>query len=92
MYGWISYTFERLVQTPYLGNVDVLLHAWSEVVARVREPPYSDANPFRPDVSRLDCSGDFVVRCIQQCWSEQPEHRPDFKTIRIRLKPMLHGL
>jgi len=55
------------------------------------ETPRDGRSAYRPDLSRLDCA-DFVSRCIQLCWSEQPEHRPDFKTIRIRLRPMQHGL
>jgi len=63
----------------------------AEVVARVVATTRDDAVAFRPDLTRLDCA-DFVARCIQLCWSELPEHRPDFKTVRIRLRPMQHGL
>jgi len=80
------------MQMSHLRSDDVfVLCVCSEVVARVREMQCGDGSAYRPDVSHLDCA-DFVVRCIQQCWSEQPEHRPDFKTISVRLKPMQHGL
>ena len=62
-----------------------------EVVAGVMNTPLTDSAACRPDISQLDCA-DFIVHCIEQCWAEQPEHRPDFKTIRLRLKPMQQGL
>lgn len=29
---------------------------------------------------------------MKQCWAETPDERPDFKTIRNRLRPMRKGL
>ncbi|XP_035231048.1 atrial natriuretic peptide receptor 1-like [Stegodyphus dumicola] len=29
---------------------------------------------------------------MQECWSEEPENRPDFKTIRAKLRPMRRGM
>ncbi|XP_061195190.1 receptor-type guanylate cyclase Gyc76C-like [Saccostrea echinata] len=47
--------------------------------------------PFRPDITRLSCE-DFIKQCITECWHEAPDFRPDFKYIRVRLKPMQQGL
>ncbi|KAJ1522077.1 hypothetical protein ONE63_002388 [Megalurothrips usitatus] len=64
-----------------------------EIVDLVRNPPQS--GPFRPDVEILrdsenECP-EYVLQCMQDCWSENPEQRPDFPTIRTRLKAMKEG-
>ncbi|XP_062604007.1 guanylate cyclase 32E-like isoform X2 [Saccostrea cucullata] len=51
----------------------------------------ADETPFRPDITRLSCE-DFIKQCITECWHEAPDFRPDFKYIRVRLKPMQQGL
>lgn len=55
-----------------------------EIVELVKKPRVNQ-KPFRPD---LDCiiegelCPDYVVNCINDCWQEDPEIRPDFPTIR----------
>lgn len=51
--------------------------------------------PFRPNVELLldaeyGCD-DYVLQCMKDCWNENPEARPDFPTIRRRLKQMKDG-
>ncbi|XP_053400779.1 guanylate cyclase 32E-like [Mercenaria mercenaria] len=46
---------------------------------------------LRPDLSQVKCEP-FVTECIMDCWEEEPDHRPDFKTVRFRLKHMLQGI
>ena len=46
---------------------------------------------FRPDLAAIQCQ-DYISRCMEDCWEELPEARPDFRTIRTRLKPMREGL
>lgn len=60
-----------------------------EIVERVKKLP--EGLPHRPDLSQMNCS-ELVLRCIQECWNEDPDQRPDFKYIRQRLKPMQQGL
>ncbi|XP_055934070.1 guanylate cyclase 32E-like [Argiope bruennichi] len=48
--------------------------------------------PFRPKVAKLCGSFDCVISCMQECWAEQPESRPDFKTINAKLRPMRRGM
>lgn len=65
-----------------------------QIVDLVRETPIEDKAPFRPDLDSLldlDNVADYVISCIQECWSENPELRPDFPTIRTRLKKMRGG-
>lgn len=56
-----------------------------EIIDLVRHEPDISEFPFRPDVECLSETGncpDYVLSCIQDCWSENPEARPDFPTIR----------
>jgi len=46
----------------------------------------------RPQVEALENCLDCVCTVMVECWREQPEERPDFKTIRSKLRPMRKGL
>ena len=65
------------------------IHLPPEIVERVRTPVNDE--PLRPDTLPLCCS-DFKVKLMVECWSEEVDLRPDFKLIRIKLKPMQQGL
>ncbi len=72
---------------------DVKSILWDDVVARgdpVGGAGGADA-VFRPDVKELVCQ-DFLIMCMRDCWSENPEWRPDFRTIRSRLKNFRQGM
>ena len=52
------------------------------------------SKPFRPDIECLmnhENIPDYLISCIRDCWDENPEIRPDFPTIRTRLKRMRDG-
>ncbi|KAG8308178.1 Guanylate cyclase 32E [Homalodisca vitripennis] len=57
-----------------------------EIVARVKHGTH-----LRPDTSCLEVT-DSVVRCMRICWDEDPENRPDFRFVRVKLKEMQAGL
>lgn len=61
----------------------------AEIVEKLKNPPENFV--LRPDTSVLKSEA-FIVRSIQECWGEDSEARPDFKFIRLRLKPMQKGL
>ncbi|XP_059168418.1 guanylate cyclase 32E-like [Physella acuta] len=61
-----------------------------EIVERIKEGP-ADGIPFRPSISELNCESD-VLLTLTQCWDENPEVRPDFKTCRKALKSMQKGM
>ncbi|XP_071034347.1 guanylate cyclase 32E isoform X3 [Parasteatoda tepidariorum] len=62
----------------------------SEIVKNVMRR--DNQPPFRPQVNKLDDSFDCVIECMQECWSEDSDERPDFKTIRTKLRPMRKGM
>ncbi|XP_011493860.1 PREDICTED: guanylate cyclase 32E [Ceratosolen solmsi marchali] len=47
---------------------------------------------FRPPLDQLENCFDFVRDCLVECWSENPELRPDFKVIRGKLRPLRKGM
>ncbi|XP_046653495.1 guanylate cyclase 32E-like isoform X2 [Daphnia pulicaria] len=63
----------------------------SDILKKVTEhaPPLP---PFRPQMEALENCLDCVCTVMVECWREQPEERPDFKTIRSKLRPMRKGL
>lgn len=68
----------------------------AEIIELVKNNPSKGREPFRPDLELLkdseDGCPDYVIGCIEDCWSELPELRPDFTTIRTRLKKMKDGM
>lgn len=48
--------------------------------------------PYRPSLQPLETSFDCVREILKECWSERPEDRPDFKTIRAKLRPLRKGM
>lgn len=70
-----------------------------EIVNRVKRIPPPGQEPFRPDLELLqdvdvECPDypDYIIGCMKDCWAENPEMRPDFATIRSRLKKMREGM
>ncbi|KAL5292996.1 hypothetical protein ACFFRR_011640 [Megaselia abdita] len=66
-----------------------------EIVDLVRSIPNHGDIPFRPDLKSLAdesyIAADYIVNTIRDCWDEVPDIRPDFPTIRTRLKKMRGG-
>lgn len=64
------------------------------IIELVRAIPEDGQEPFRPDIKSVienDCIPDYVINCITDCWDENPDSRPDFASIRNRLKRMRGG-
>lgn len=66
-----------------------------EIIDRIKRYPGDGEVAFRPNIDILqeaetDCP-DYIVNTITDSWNESPELRPDFKTIRTRLKKMRSG-
>lgn len=66
-----------------------------DIVDQVKRIPMDGEEPFRPDVdilleSEIGCD-EYVLNCMRDCWAENPDARPEFATIRGRLKRMKDG-
>lgn len=46
----------------------------------------SQIPPFRPQIPEDEHSCPGITALIHQCWSENPDERPDFVTIKLSLK------
>ena len=57
-----------------------------EILRRVFYCP-EGSKGFRPSLEGLDCP-DAVKSCLRDCWREVPEMRPDFKSVRGRLRSL----
>lgn len=65
-----------------------------EIVNLVKKAPELYEIPLRPNINFLktcEMGEDYILKCMEDCWSEQPEQRPDFQQIRARLKIMKEG-
>ncbi|KAL0893796.1 hypothetical protein ABMA27_013928 [Loxostege sticticalis] len=63
-----------------------------DIVERVKNPKLDGDEVFRPDTSSIEgITEDYVIQCMKDCWAEDPNLRPDFPTIRSRLKKMKSG-
>ncbi|KAI1290380.1 Guanylate cyclase 32E [Halotydeus destructor] len=77
-------------QGPFgLGDDECQLTA-SEVVFQVQEP-HDETEPFRPRIDHLQYQS-YILWTMCDCWHEVPERRPDFRSIKQRLKKMRQGL
>ncbi|CAB0016883.1 unnamed protein product [Nesidiocoris tenuis] len=54
--------------------------------------PQPNTPPMRPPLDQLETSFDYVRDCLVDCWHENPEDRPDIKTVRTRLRPIRKGM
>ncbi|XP_060810772.1 guanylate cyclase 32E [Amyelois transitella] len=48
--------------------------------------------PYRPPLEPLSGRFDCVRDCCNECWAEDSTIRPDFKSIRTRLRPLRKGM
>lgn len=60
------------------------------IIDAVMSPP-DPVHPPRPPLDALSCA-DYVVRCLRECWDENPDQRPDFRFVNVRLREMQAGL
>ncbi|XP_046734564.1 guanylate cyclase 32E-like [Diprion similis] len=66
---------------------DDTLLTHSEIVENIKK-----GRRLRPTLSYVKGVSDYIIRCIESCWHEEPEVRPDMKLVSVVLKPMQAGL
>ncbi|XP_033123771.1 guanylate cyclase 32E-like isoform X2 [Anneissia japonica] len=62
-----------------------------EIIQKV-EFPLDHTNPFRPNIMVIGECPECILKTMQECWHEDPEKRPDFKTIKTKLRPLQKGM
>lgn len=62
------------------------------IVQKVKEEPAADVMAYRPDLTYLNTSEEWLINTMTDAWHELPERRPDFRMIRQRLKRMKNGM
>ncbi|CAL1270052.1 unnamed protein product [Larinioides sclopetarius] len=63
-----------------------------EIIMRVKEGTDKlTGKVFRPPLDEVDIQ-DYVLQTIADCWAENPDHRPDFRHIKEKLKRMKEGM
>ena len=75
---------------PFGINADEDLEC-KEIIKMVKNYPKNGVEPYRPDTDLGGCQ-DYVLNTMKECWSEEPELRPDFRTVRSKLKKFRRGL
>lgn len=62
------------------------------LLRQVMSGPLNGNPPFRPPLSPLEECLDCVRTVLNECWAEIPEERPDFRSIRTKLRPLRKGM
>lgn len=65
-----------------------------EILDQVANPDRHDGYILRPDLKLLAHRNPSpcVIRCIEDCWNQDPESRPDFRRVNLRLTELQAGL
>ncbi|XP_069156075.1 guanylate cyclase 32E isoform X2 [Procambarus clarkii] len=62
------------------------------IIHKVMAGPQPGSAPYRPPLGALENCLDCVRVVLGECWSENPEERPDFRAIRTKLRPLRKGM
>ena len=88
--------FVKNTYTSHLSKILCLRVFSIDIIELVKRKPLPGEEPFRPDLDYLmvdaeNRCAEYILQCMKDCWAESPELRPDFHTIRVRLKKMKDG-
>lgn len=62
---------------------------FAEIILKVKR--CEGKKPFRPQIQNIEAAK-YVLKCMESCWDEDPEQRPDIRYVRVKLKEMQAGL
>lgn len=62
----------------------------NEIVDKVKQS--NEKSFFRPNISMLKKCPKNVLKCMNLCWNESPDARPNMKEIKVLLKKLKGGL
>ncbi|KAF5298140.1 hypothetical protein FQA39_LY02564 [Lamprigera yunnana] len=92
VYAFAIILYEIIGRKGPFGNT---IYEPKEIIEMIKGYPMSGDEPFRPNIELLYesefANSDYIIQCMKDCWSENPDVRPDFSTIRRRLKKMKEG-
>lgn len=57
------------------------------ILDKVINPHHYNGEIYRPPIRELNCE-DYIKRCMEECWHENPDTRPDFRLINVKLREM----
>ena len=87
VYSFAMILYEMHSRSGPFGETDL-----SDVEILKRLISADEETHFRPQLDLLENCMDFVKETIRICWSESPDLRPDFKSIRNKLRPLRKGM
>jgi hypothetical protein len=82
-----SMSDHHIPSPPVASNYSALLSAGASGATVAAD--HEATGSMGKDCGPLD---DYLWLCIQSCWAECPEDRPDFRLIRARLSPLRAGM
>ncbi|XP_071509396.1 speract receptor-like [Diadema antillarum] len=87
VYSFGIILYEIVLRQGPFGGVDL---SPKELYEKVKCP--NGPVPFRPNVMEVEDCAECLLTTMQECWAEDPETRPDFKSIAAKLKPLHKGM
>jgi guanylate cyclase len=91
VYSFAIVLYEIIGRKGPWGHNPPAIKAIVEAVANPDEGKGYYRPPLHQILKQPTCQ-DYIVKCMEDCWEEEPEARPDFRFINIRLKEMQAGL
>lgn len=72
------------------GNTSHSASFYLDIIENIKNPQ-NNLKLYRPPLDKIDCLK-YVKDCIEMCWDEDPDKRPDLRLVRIKLKHLQQGL
>ncbi|CAG2168082.1 unnamed protein product, partial [Oppiella nova] len=90
VYSFAIILYEIIGRKGPTGEQDLSHKTVKEILEQIINPNHF-GHIYRPPLRDMKCAP-YIIRCIEECWHENPDSRPDFRFINIRLREMQAGL